>query len=739
MKTSEPLSPEYISELESLQQQLKNEKNVNSRLETLLHYSQVDAFVKLHPDFSDKILNDYEGQEQYLLLSLVAARQGPLLESMFSRVKKEEKLEFLKFLQKIDSFYDPIGGLIGYHATVLKLLSGQDLHKHCHIFHPVGIDISHSSKQVRESVINGISALKDLAEIYPIGGAGERLGLTDREGKPLPVASLPFCGRSLLEGLIRDLQARENLYFKLFGEQLFTPIVMMTSHEKENDQHIEKICEEKEWFGRPKDLFFRFPQPEAPVMTKEGMWAFTAPLQLLTKPGGHGVLWTLCKQTGAFDWLYRMGRHKVFVRQINNPIAGTDSGILGFIGVGYGNNKAFGFASCPRKVGASEGVVVLLQKKGNQETSYCISNIEYIEFSKRGIEDSPKEPDSPYSIFPANTNILYADISSLEMAEKKIPFPGMLVNMKSEISCLDEEGNLIKTTGGRLECMMQNIADGMADVFDHLTSNRLTRISHIGSSEDGRDIEKSRLRTYVTFYDREKTISVTKKSYAQGEKILETPEGCFYELQKNMHLLFSKHCGMDMPPFSAEREYLAEGPSSLILFHPALGPMWEMIAQKIRKGKLTKGSELSLEIAEVDIENFHLEGSCLIEADQILGHREYGTIIYSEFTGKCELKNVSIINQGINRTKENHYWKNEIYRKECFSLHLHGNAEFYAENITFQGNHAIEVPAGHRMTAREFAGSIRYDLDPIDRSSWSWKYTIGDQKQIQLKKKENSI
>lgn len=43
-----------------------------------------------------------------------------------------------------------------------------------------------------------------MAEIYPVGGAGDRLGLVDEEtGESLPTAVLPYCGRSLLEGLVR--------------------------------------------------------------------------------------------------------------------------------------------------------------------------------------------------------------------------------------------------------------------------------------------------------------------------------------------------------------------------------------------------------------------------------------------------------------------------------------------------------------------------------------------------------
>jgi len=49
--------------------------------------------------------------------------------------------------------------------------------------------------------------LPDLGEIYPLGGSADRLGLVDpNSGECLPAAMLPYCGRTLLEGLIRDLQ-----------------------------------------------------------------------------------------------------------------------------------------------------------------------------------------------------------------------------------------------------------------------------------------------------------------------------------------------------------------------------------------------------------------------------------------------------------------------------------------------------------------------------------------------------
>lgn len=43
-------------------------------------------------------------------------------------------------------------------------------------------------------------------------------------------------------------------------------------------------------------------------------------------------------------------------------------------------------------------------------------------------------------------------------------------------------------------------------------------------------------------------------------------------------------------------EYLRRGPGCIFLFHPGLGPLWDVIAQKLRGGVLAPGSELVLEV-----------------------------------------------------------------------------------------------------------------------------------------------
>lgn len=87
-------------------------------------------------------------------------------------------------------------------------------------------------------------------------GAGDRLGLKcEHTGEGLPVAVLPYCGRPLLESLIRDVQAREFLYYKLHGVQQMTPIAIMTSDAKDNHRRVTEFISQCDWFGRGKESF----------------------------------------------------------------------------------------------------------------------------------------------------------------------------------------------------------------------------------------------------------------------------------------------------------------------------------------------------------------------------------------------------------------------------------------------------------------------------------------------------
>jgi hypothetical protein len=597
-------------------------------------------------------------------------------------------MDVIEDLLPVERFYKDIGGIVGYHTTVLTLIDKEkrdQAPKQATFHRPPGYDIASSTKEVLLWVQAGIRALPHLAELYPVGGAADRLQLIDAQTQlPLPAAKLLFLGHTLLEGLVRDVQAREYLYYKLMGTQITIPIAMMTSPEKDNHSQVLSICEQNRWFGRPKEAFQFICQPLVPLMDSEGKWCQLANGKIASKPGGHGVIWKLCVESGVFNIWEKEGKTKILVRQINNPIAGTDYGLLAFAGIGQQSDKAFGFASCPRQVGAAEGVNVLIEQEG-----FCLTNVEYCDFKKRGIEDKSQEEGSPYSWFPSNTNILFADIQKIREAVKRCPIPGMIVNFKNEVA--------------RLESTMQNIADCFQNAH------------------------QENLQTFLTYHMRRKTISTTKKAW-DGNLLLETPEGCFYDLLQNAYELLTCYCGFKIPALPSPQDYIEKGPSFLFLYHPALGPLYSIIGQKMRYGLFMPRSELQLSIAEFDCEDLFLQGSLKITADQVMGEcTEKELICYSNQTGKCTLKSVQVVNQGIDTGVSHCYWKNEIQRKELCEIILHGNAEFIAENVRLDGNWLIEVESGWRVRVHQEEGRCFLTREKILEPSWQWVYRFEDE------------
>lgn len=62
-------------------------------------------------------------------------------------------------------------------------------------------------------------------------------------------------------------------------------------------------------------------QPLIPaVAAEDGHWLISEPLELILKPGGHGVIWKLAFDRGVFDWFYKKGRKAAIVRQIRSEI-----------------------------------------------------------------------------------------------------------------------------------------------------------------------------------------------------------------------------------------------------------------------------------------------------------------------------------------------------------------------------------------------------------------------------------
>lgn len=656
----------------------------------------------------------------------------------------------LKNLEDIELFYNCIGGIIGYQMMVLELLAqstyeGQSLNFSRHVpkstesqileIHPPNVlDLSEDTEYASQAALWGIEGLPDLGEIYPLGGSADRLGLIDpNTGECLPAAMLPYCGRTLLEGLIRDLQAREFLYFKLYGKQCISPVAIMTSSAKNNHKHITSLCENLRWFGRGRSSFKLFEQPLVPsVSAEDGQWLVTGKFIPVCKPGGHGVIWKLAYDKGIFQHFRNYRRKGATVRQVSNVVAATDLTLLALAGIGLRHGKKLGFASCRRNSGATEGINVLVEKKnGDGKWAYGLSCIEYTEFDKFGITDGPLSQYSLQEEFPANTNILYVDLHSAELigsSNNETSLPGMVLNINKPITYMDQFGNHHCVSGGRLECTMQNIADSFVNTYP---------------SRCYKGVEDL-LDTFIVYNERRKVTSSAKKKRKHGDKSLhQTPDGSLLDIIRNAYDLLA-HCDIKIPEIEDNDKYADSGPPYLIFLHPALGPLWEVTRQKFNGGSISKCSELQIEVAEFLWKDVQLDGSLIVVAENVMGSMKMDkngepVLQYGHRCGRCKLENVKVLNDGIDWNSGNNiYWKHDVQRFEALKVILHGNAEFEAVDVILQGNHTFDVPNGYTLKITSGNSGLAAQLKPIKKEhmhsgSWFWKYHIeGNHVQLEL-------
>lgn len=685
--------------LERLQRKLDAASSSHEKLEILNEHPAVQKFIGRFK-FLSAFWAGLAPECELVLKQLAAIGQADRLFSGIdaSNLRANLLRELIDKLIPIDHFYRELGGIIGYQAKIQSLLNPakEPENSGSVVFHsPLFQNISEETQSVRETISWGIESMPEMAEMYPLGGAADRLHLVEEKtGLELPAAKLRFAGRTLLENLIRDLQAREYLYFQKHGKQLTTPVAVMTSQEKDNHSHVFQICKDSHWFRRPKESFRFFTQPLVPAVNEQGDWCVLGPLKPILKPGGHGAIWKLARDLGIFSWFEKLGRKKALIRQINNPIAGLDYGLLAFIGYGWKREMIFGFASCPRLLQAAEGINVVIERKLPDGTDLVLTNIEYCDFKKFGICDLPLKEGEPFSRFSSNTNILFFDIQAVVKAIDACPFPGLLINLKK--TCYQTESGIkIEEPIARLESTMQNLADVFVErksPGDPLVTNR----------------------TFVTYNHRHKTISTAKKACLPGKPLQETPENCFFDLLSAHRELLKEYCQYSLPAQRTVEEYLKLGPDFVFLYHPALGPLYSLIGQKLRRGKLALGSELLLEIAEISAVDLDIEGSLQVVAEQILGPLDSeGILRYSKAVGRCVLENVSIRNLGVDWARSEPFWKMNLKRRETVKIHLKGRSLFSAKNVQLEGDRTFVVEDGFEMRISEKMGKTIVEKIPL--------------------------
>lgn len=593
---------------------------------------------------------------------------------------------FIETLKGLEDFYSPMGGIIGYQRELLSRLAVQLglLPSHClekvTYAKPPRIDIRQETAAVKEAVSLAIDQWSKMAFIMPVGGAGDRLGLEDGNAHPLPAAFLPFEGRTLLEGLIQDIEAIELLVQQVTGVRYYTPIALMTSEEKDNHQRIEQMLKDRQYFGRPSNCFRLFGQKRVPVVTEQGNWAVETPLEPMLKPGGHGVIWRAAEVFGIFDWLKNLGCTHALIRQVNNPMASTDYNLLALAGFALKTGKALGFCSCSRLAHASEGMNVLRRREIDGKSLVCVTNVEYTDFVQEGIEDEAEEPGSPYSAFSSNTNLFVVHLESIRAVTKQHAFPGLILNLKSKVNV--RVGHEISNVRlGRLEAMMQNIAD------------------YLEIPEGGE------LNQFLLFADRLKLISVAKNKSPEDGYANETAVSAFFDRQMMWRHLLSSRCQMHLAMVSSPEEYYHKIPPFVVRISPKLGPLHAWISKRIRGGTLARGAYVDFDLCHLAMQDIYVDGGFKIHAKD--PNRAYAWI-----------HQVSVVNAGWKEIHPNDIWKGDTIPSGLLDIQFEGAGLFIAQQVNFDGEQKIVVPDGMAVVANyDEYGQLGLKIQPLDSTS----------------------
>jgi hypothetical protein len=227
--------------------------------------------------------------------------------------------------------------------------------------------------------------------------------------------------------------------------------------------------------------------------------------------------------------------------------------------------------------------------------------------------------------------------------------------------------------------------------------------------------EQKNLSTFLALYDREKSISVTKKALITGQNAHETPECCLYDWYRACRRLLREVCSCTLPEEISLEQFIGQGPNLSFFFHPALGPFWEIIGQKVSSGRLFSGAEFELEIAELYLRNFSVRGSFRLLCDAVTGPvDQHGCRHLGTETGRARLENLSIENDGLKSGPISAFVTRTVSRKSSCTIRLMGASELVAKDVTIRGDFSLIIPDGMRVTLRQAAdGGVEITKEPL--------------------------
>lgn len=368
--------------------------------------------------------------------------------------RSEQELEAIaNQLERVDNNYP--GGVLSYLERARKLL--EDSKNSVNPLQgykpslPPSVNPEIGSEEFFRLEAKGERCMTKCAFILVAGGLGERLQYDDIKIGLLTNITVEMTYIEYYFRCIRQIELSRDES----DPKTPAPMVIMTSSDT-HDKTV-RLLEEHDYYGLKKEQIVILQQERVPALANnEALMAFSEEAGAIQmKPHGHGDVHSLIHAAGLPPKWIAEGYEWCFFFQDTNALALRAMPVL--LGISADRDFHFNSLCIPRYPQEAVGAICKLERADGKQPMTL--NIEYnvldALLKSAGLGgDVPSSPDSKYSAFPGNCNILGLQLKPYNnlLKEGKGAVPEF-VNPKYA----DSSRSKFKSPT-RLECMMQEFA-----------------------------------------------------------------------------------------------------------------------------------------------------------------------------------------------------------------------------------------------------------------------------------------
>eukprot|EP01055_Gregarina_sp_Pseudo9_P004650 Gregarina_sp_Pseudo_9__4649@NODE_483_length_2733_cov_157_210468_g455_i0_p1_GENE_NODE_483_length_2733_cov_157_210468_g455_i0NODE_483_length_2733_cov_157_210468_g455_i0_p1_ORF_typecomplete_len598_score67_73UDPGP/PF01704_18/8_1e69_NODE_483_length_2733_cov_157_210468_g455_i0541796 len=390
-------------------------------------------------------MTDYAAWKEKLLSS--EYNQAHLFENI-----TDTNVEHSIIDQLVSSDRNYPGGLINYLQRARKLLA--DSKAGANPFEgytpetPSVLQPIIGSEEFYELEKTGLEEVQKCAFVLVAGGLGERLGYPNIK---ISLLTNSLNGVTYCEWYFRCIHHFQVLSKECSGKDVVLPVAIMTSGD--THERTVKLLQDNDYFCLTKDQITIMMQEKVPALIDADGRISIKDGRIETKPHGHGDVHTLLHQNNLPSQWLKQGLEWVFFFHDTNALSMRSLPVC--LGISKKKNYSMNSLCIPRTPGDSVGGICRLVKEGSKTVTV---NVEYNQLDgllkSAGLSGDVAAPNSEYSAFPGNCNILVFKLGDYDAILQET---GGAVPEFVNPKYADATKTKFKSAT-RVECMMQEFA-----------------------------------------------------------------------------------------------------------------------------------------------------------------------------------------------------------------------------------------------------------------------------------------